>query len=579
MSRVVLDEAIDMEAPLITEGMRRDVVLRALQKSTYFEKTVAPSMVPDNARHCTMALPSWFVREHGDKVRDSVLLWSGSSTEPWRVQLSFSILPPCLRPEVKLSGGWKAFAISSGLLVGDSLIFCLRAISEFEVYVFREITRPIQPSLIGAPRKRPHNFELSKARVEKSVRRRSIVDVDRSEGRLISEILEAGKARAGIRVNKGTEDWQGKTSFQKTLTACAVSKAYQLTLPTGFMHQYADRIREHIVLQKIWTLKVNVHFPDGRPQFILDCGNWRAFVVSNHLVQGDRLTFTLEEMSKFEVVILRGGGENLNAVRRAVQQTVQSSKDSPFSPTYTKSLAPQQADLTAQCSVKMERESTSAFFCESRSAIQPAAIHAPREQSHAFEPPTELRLHKSVGRRGRTLVGERSSGQVISEILEKDKARTGSRVVRGMQEWEGGNSFVKILTAGAVSKAFQLTIPTGFVMHYRDRIRKRFVLRVVEVAKAWPVKLYISYPANRPQFILVGRAWKEFVVANGLVIGDRLAFTLVSMSMFEVVILRSGGSSEAVRPSVQEPMQRELSFKPVKEDAEVSDGACSAYDF
>lgn len=69
---------------------------------------------------------------------------------------------------------------------------------------------------------------VHRARAEESVGRRSIVDVDRSEGRLISEILEAGKARAAIRVNKGTVVWQGRNVFQKTLTAGAVSKAYQL---------------------------------------------------------------------------------------------------------------------------------------------------------------------------------------------------------------------------------------------------------------------------------------------------------------------------------------------------------------
>ncbi|KAG0613177.1 hypothetical protein M758_6G082800 [Ceratodon purpureus] len=197
------------------------------------------------------------------------------------------------------------------------------------------------------------------ARAETSVGRRSIVDVDRSEGRLISEILEAGKARAAIRVNKGTVVWQGRNVFQKTLTAGAVSKAYQLTLPTGFLHHYADRIREHIVLRsvterKTWTLKVNVYFPDGRPQFILGGRAYKEFAVANGLVPGDRLTFTLEGMSKFEVLIVRSG-ENRNAVPSAVQQTVQSS---PLSSTYTKSLAQQQAHLAAQCSVKMERESS-----------------------------------------------------------------------------------------------------------------------------------------------------------------------------------------------------------------------------
>lgn len=132
------------------------------------------------------------------------------------------------------------------------------------------------------------------------------------------------------------------------------------TLPTGFLHHYADRIREHIVLRsvterKTWTLKVNVYFPDGRPQFILGGRAYKEFAVANGLVPGDRLTFTLEGMSKFEVLIVRSGTENLNAVPSAVQQTVQSS---PLSSTYTKSLVQQQAHLAAQCSVKMERESS-----------------------------------------------------------------------------------------------------------------------------------------------------------------------------------------------------------------------------
>lgn len=132
------------------------------------------------------------------------------------------------------------------------------------------------------------------------------------------------------------------------------------TLPTSFMHQYANTIREHVVLQtvadrEIWTVKVSIHFPDGRPQFILDCRNWKAFVISNGLVQGDQLTFTLNAMSKFEVLILRTG-ENPKAVRTCVQRLVKRSKDSEFSPTYqpaTKSLGPQHADLTGQCNVKM----------------------------------------------------------------------------------------------------------------------------------------------------------------------------------------------------------------------------------
>jgi len=46
--------------------------------------------------------------------------------------------------QVKLAGGWQAFATSNGLVEGDVLVFVLTAMSEFKVYLFRGIEGPNQ---------------------------------------------------------------------------------------------------------------------------------------------------------------------------------------------------------------------------------------------------------------------------------------------------------------------------------------------------------------------------------------------------------------------------------------------------
>ena len=99
--------------------------------------------------------------------------------------------------------------------------------SEFEVYVFRETPgSPIQTSSILTPRKRPHDFELPKEKVNWSVERDLVAG--KTGGRVISEILEQGKARARSPVNKTMQEWHRNKFFEKTLTTGAVSKAFQL---------------------------------------------------------------------------------------------------------------------------------------------------------------------------------------------------------------------------------------------------------------------------------------------------------------------------------------------------------------
>jgi hypothetical protein len=114
-------------------------------------------------------MPVWFVKEHSDKFHGIVILRSRLSAEPWKVQLtiqcsksnklSHSLPRP---PEIKFGKGWKAFASRHELSVGDSLVFELTAVSEFEVHIVRKTTgNPTSASSSHAPEKRSIDSELS----------------------------------------------------------------------------------------------------------------------------------------------------------------------------------------------------------------------------------------------------------------------------------------------------------------------------------------------------------------------------------------------------------------------------------
>ncbi|KAG0588057.1 hypothetical protein KC19_2G212300 [Ceratodon purpureus] len=125
-------------APLSTDV--KTEVLRKLQGRIYFEKTVIASNASGSpSRDPTLVIPFQFLHSHGDKLRRSVILRVTSSSREWPVKLTTP-------PQLKFRGGWRAFAEFNGLLEGDSLIFLLTAVSEFEVYVF---------SSTGSPKKLP----------------------------------------------------------------------------------------------------------------------------------------------------------------------------------------------------------------------------------------------------------------------------------------------------------------------------------------------------------------------------------------------------------------------------------------
>ena len=92
------------------------------------------------------------MQKHGDKFQKYVTLRTALSAKAWSVTLTLFHKSPSVR-QVKFAGGWKSFATFHSLVVGDSLIFSLTAISEFEVHIF--------PGN-GNPKKLPHQLATKK---------------------------------------------------------------------------------------------------------------------------------------------------------------------------------------------------------------------------------------------------------------------------------------------------------------------------------------------------------------------------------------------------------------------------------
>jgi hypothetical protein len=108
-------------------------------------------------------LPSWFVREHGDKIRLSAVLQTKASGGKWTVQVV--VRHPERNPQVMFyGGGWKDFAACHGLAAGDRLTFTLTAMSEFEV----SISDNAGDSPIPWPRKRSKTTRSSQRLRDKS---------------------------------------------------------------------------------------------------------------------------------------------------------------------------------------------------------------------------------------------------------------------------------------------------------------------------------------------------------------------------------------------------------------------------
>jgi hypothetical protein len=99
-------------------------------------------------------VPSWFIKEHGDKLRQSVVLRSAATKKKWTVHLG--VYYPRNVAQVRFYAGWRDFACSNGLGEGDLLVFCLREVSHFDVYMHRKADAPS----LEAPSPRRRNSKL-----------------------------------------------------------------------------------------------------------------------------------------------------------------------------------------------------------------------------------------------------------------------------------------------------------------------------------------------------------------------------------------------------------------------------------
>ncbi|KAG0626931.1 hypothetical protein M758_2G162300 [Ceratodon purpureus] len=180
----------DVIAPLSTDV--KTEVLRKLQGRIYFEKTVIASNASGSpCPDPTLTIPIQFVHSHGDKFRRSVILRVTSSSREWLVKLTTA-------PHIKFRGGWRAFADFHGLLEGDSLIFSLTAVSEFEVYVF---------SSTGSPKKLPDSqYSARCGSIDAGIRRKKAKHSDdcKNELVLLEDCVDMGVKLEEVIVEKKT---------------------------------------------------------------------------------------------------------------------------------------------------------------------------------------------------------------------------------------------------------------------------------------------------------------------------------------------------------------------------------------
>lgn len=90
-------------------------------------------------------IPRWFIESHSDKLREVVYLkLAGSTSGTWsvRVFIELKSAKTATLPDIKLRGGWNEFATFHGLVENDRLVFSLKAMSKFEVYIFHRTGEP-----------------------------------------------------------------------------------------------------------------------------------------------------------------------------------------------------------------------------------------------------------------------------------------------------------------------------------------------------------------------------------------------------------------------------------------------------
>ena len=100
-------------------------------------------------------------------------------------------------------------------------------------------------------------------------------------------------------------------------------------------------------------------------------------------------------------------------------------------------------------------------------------------------------------------------------------------------------------------------LPAQFIKEHGDKFQEIVLLKVREHPRACAVKVRISREHTR-QKVLFGRGWREFVMENGVEVGDELIFCVVAMSKFVVYIFCQNGNPK--KKGVDSPVNEGLDF-------------------
>ena len=92
-------------------------------------------------RHCDQEIPSHFVQRHADSIQEfTSIQLRGTGREKcqqWEIRLRvYWQSGMSYRVKISSDGAWRSFMASSGLQMGDCLIFVLTGMSTFDVYMF-----------------------------------------------------------------------------------------------------------------------------------------------------------------------------------------------------------------------------------------------------------------------------------------------------------------------------------------------------------------------------------------------------------------------------------------------------------
>uniref|UniRef100_A0A7I4CZY7 TF-B3 domain-containing protein n=1 Tax=Physcomitrium patens TaxID=3218 RepID=A0A7I4CZY7_PHYPA len=307
-------------------------MLHCLQCSIYFVQKLTASNVLGiytRRRTCQLTLPRQFVREHGNRIRKSVVLLSGLSHGPWNLWLSICPSRPVM-PEVTFSSGWRAFVAFNGLEEGDHLIFSLTAVSQFQVYIFNGNGHQKKPQMLEAsvkwsdgiefPQKKILNQSLGYNLAEGNAglvcnvcpicaRRRPLSEKEFAGTASTDTCSQSSPHSSALNAQVSLEFSQKCRKYFPSFSKRIVARdVFRLEIPQHFAVKYGSQLLDSIQLQGIHesspvrNLQTISHLDKARVRLYLAGAGWDNFVTENMLRVGNELVFYLSADSFFKVV-------------------------------------------------------------------------------------------------------------------------------------------------------------------------------------------------------------------------------------------------------------------------------------